>query len=160
VSQSEERSAQNEAVFRAANETVEARRIELLDADEAERTPFLCECEDRSCTQVLMLSLTEYEEARASGRQFVVAPDHVSPEAKVVSRRREYWLVEKQGDAARVAEELDPRQRAAAEKLHEREERIGRNELLLREVNERIEELGADRGLPTIGFVCECGDAA
>lgn len=43
--------------------------------------------------------------------------------------------------------------------MNAREERIGKNEILLREANERIEEISA----PTndqqwIGFVCECGD--
>ena len=40
-----------------------------------------------------------------------------------------------------------------------REDRIGKNELLLREVNERIEEIGAPTDdQPWIGFICECGD--
>ena len=41
--------------------------------------------------------------------------------------------------------------------MTEREERIGNNEILIREVNERIEELGATSDLEQIGFVCECG---
>lgn len=42
--------------------------------------------------------------------------------------------------------------------MNEREERIGNNEILLREVNERIEELGErTTTLRLIGFVCECG---
>ena len=44
--------------------------------------------------------------------------------------------------------------------MNDREERIGRNEILLREVNERIEELG-ERATTVhlFGFVCECGEA-
>jgi hypothetical protein len=42
--------------------------------------------------------------------------------------------------------------------MTDREQRIGNNEILLREVNERIEELGAGAtNLEWIGFVCECG---
>lgn len=161
MSLSEERSAKNEALFRASNEKLEARRVEVLGAEDAEPTPFLCECDDLSCTHVLMLSLDEYEGVRESGRRFVVAPGHVAPEARVLAREPNFWLVEKEGVAARVAEEHDPRQRSIEAKLHERAERIGMNEILLREVNERIEELRADTalGVATIGFVCECGDA-
>jgi hypothetical protein len=41
----------------------------------------------------------------------------------------------------------------------EREERIGKNEILLREVNEQIEELDQrlTRTVDRIDFVCECG---
>lgn len=42
--------------------------------------------------------------------------------------------------------------------MNEREERIGRNEILLRQVNERIEELaGRTVTQEQIGFICECG---
>ena len=161
MSLSEERSAKNEAVFRAANEKIEAHRVEMLGAEDAEATPFLCECDDLGCTQVLMLSLREYEQARDSGRRFVVSPGHVSESARALVREQRYWLVEKEGVAGLVADELDPRQRAAEAKLQQREVRIGRNEILLREVNERIEGLGsAGFAIPTIGFVCECGDGS
>jgi hypothetical protein len=40
-----------------------------------------------------------------------------------------------------------------------RKDRIGKNEILLREVNVRIEEIGAPTNdQQRIGFVCECGD--
>jgi hypothetical protein len=39
-----------------------------------------------------------------------------------------------------------------------REQRISRNEILFREVNERIDDLsGHDSTLDTVDFVCECG---
>ena len=117
MSASQERSAKNEAVFRAANEQLEVRRVELLGADDPEPTPFLCECDDLGCTQVLTISLPEYEDARDAGRRFVVAPGHSGDEARVVAREERFWLVEKEGDAARVAEELDPRQRSLSSKL-------------------------------------------
>ncbi len=41
--------------------------------------------------------------------------------------------------------------------LLSREERIVKNEALFREVNERIEEVTAER-LPSFEIVCECGD--
>ena len=43
----------------------------------------------------------------------------------------------------------------------ERERRIGANEVLYREVNERVRDLNAEFGLTdeAVEFVCECGDA-
>jgi hypothetical protein len=100
------------------------------------------------------------EQTRDSGRRFVVAPGHASGEARVHTRDSRFWVVEKKGAAARVAEEHDPREQVVEAKLREREARIGKNEILLREVNERIEELGSRLAPATsaIGFVCECGD--
>lgn len=43
--------------------------------------------------------------------------------------------------------------------MNDREKRIGNNEILLREVNERIEDLGQRATtVERFGFVCECGD--
>lgn len=43
--------------------------------------------------------------------------------------------------------------------MDERQERIGRNEALFRQVNERVERLSADFQLTeeTMGILCECG---
>jgi hypothetical protein len=45
---------------------------------------------------------------------------------------------------------------------HSREERIGLNEAVFREVNERIETLAEsfDLGSQPLDLICECGDAA
>jgi hypothetical protein len=107
---SAERSATNEAAFRRANEQLTRRRLELLGADASE-TAFLCECEDASCTKVLLLSLAEYERARESPRRFLVAPAHAAPDEVVIVLQERFWLIEKQGVAARVAEEEDERRR-------------------------------------------------
>jgi hypothetical protein len=41
----------------------------------------------------------------------------------------------------------------------EREERIGRNEVLFREVNERVEEIQSGEGVARrFDFLCECAD--
>ena len=45
--------------------------------------------------------------------------------------------------------------------MSERGERVGVNEALFREVNERIEDLQSDLGqLPSFEIVCECADPA
>lgn len=104
MSVSAERSAKNEARFRELNEELERRRIELLGDGDDDATPFLCECEDMSCTAVVLLTLHEYELARGSRRRFLICPEHVAENAEVVARHDGYWLVEKQGKAGRIAE--------------------------------------------------------
>jgi hypothetical protein len=47
MDQAQERKAQNEAIFRDANEEIEAVRAELTNVDG--KTPFFCECEDPAC---------------------------------------------------------------------------------------------------------------
>jgi hypothetical protein len=43
--------------------------------------------------------------------------------------------------------------------MTDREERVSRNEVLFREVNERIEEIQTGEGVAgRFDFVCECGD--
>jgi hypothetical protein len=104
MSVSAERSAKNEARFRELNEELERRRIELLGDGDDRATPFLCECERMSCTAVVLLTLAEYEVARGSRRRFLICPQHVADNAEVVARHDGYWLVEKQGEAGRIAE--------------------------------------------------------
>ena len=105
VGLSAERSAKNEARFRDANEKLERANLRIRGADDGSVTPFLCECEDVSCTAVVLLTLPEYEEARGSRRRFLICPDHVADNAKVIARNSTHWLVEKQGEAGRVAQE-------------------------------------------------------
>jgi hypothetical protein len=40
-----------------------------------------------------------------------------------------------------------------------REDRLARNEVLFREVNERVEQVAPDDPGEAIDFLCECGDA-
>lgn len=115
---SAERSAKNEARFREANERLEQARIDLLGEADPRPTPFLCECDQETCTAVVLLTLKEYEEARESPRRFLIHPDHVAENARVVARRASHWLVEKQGEAGRVAE-------SEAENLEGRDGRAG-----------------------------------
>ena len=102
-----ERAARNESVFREANERIE-QRLEDLSLEHG-RSPFLCECEDEGCTEVLRLTLTEYEHVREHPRRFFVAPGHDGGSGEVVERHDRYVVVEKQGEAGEIAAELDPR---------------------------------------------------
>jgi len=107
VSRSEERAAENESVFRDANERIEERLGELTVEDG--RSPFLCECEDTACREVLRLTVEEYEAVRADPRRFIVAPGHPTTHAEIVERHDGFLVIEKLGEAGETAEELDPR---------------------------------------------------
>jgi hypothetical protein len=97
----------NEATFRAVNEGVARGEGEPWDP---ERVGFRCECARLGCTAILEVSRVEYEEVRAHGRRFLVAPGHIVPETEeVVEHRGGYDVIEKHGDAGRVAAATDPR---------------------------------------------------
>ena len=102
-----ERIARNDATFREANETIAtaARRF-----GNGERAPFICECADPACREVLRLTLAEYEALRASPTHFAVVPGHdEGPVTEQVGGGLGYVVVRKLGKAASTAAELDPR---------------------------------------------------
>jgi hypothetical protein len=101
------RIGENEAIFREVNEQVaEAATARAV----AEPILFLCECADQFCAESVALLREEYEQVRAVAEHFAVTPGHVQPEVeRVVEQHRGYWVVEKFGEAAEVAEETDPR---------------------------------------------------
>lgn len=104
-----DRVARNEAIFRQANEGIRAAALEHLPEGEA---PFICECAEPSCTEILRLTLTEYEAVRAASTHFINAPGHDANAggwATVVEPRDGYDVVAKVGRAAKVVDELDPR---------------------------------------------------
>ena len=106
TTQSEERAARNEVLFREANEKLHGKRKEL-DIDG--RTPFLCECADPTCTELLRLTLEEYEHVRSQANWFLIADGHDAHEAPPAEEHDGYAIVEKEGVARRIAEEENPR---------------------------------------------------
>lgn len=74
MGRSEEQAERNERVFREANEKIADRLVELEAVDG--RTPFLCECEEETCTELVRLTLDEYGHVRAHERRFVIALGH------------------------------------------------------------------------------------
>jgi hypothetical protein len=102
------RIAENEATFRHANEQIEDAAVD----HRVRRPPFICECADPRCTELLELELGEYEAVRSSPVSFFVAPGHEradGPDERVIRDAGRYRVVEKLGDAADVARELYPR---------------------------------------------------
>ena len=62
----EERIARNDALFRDANERIGAfaAQHELREDD----VPFICECADMGCHEIVRLPLNEYEKVRSNPR--------------------------------------------------------------------------------------------
>jgi len=103
----EERKARTESAFREVNERI-AENAKRFDAGSTE---FICECDDPQCTERVEASLDQYEEVRADGARFLLAPGHGDGSIeKVVEHRGDFMIVEKVNAAARaLAQRLNPR---------------------------------------------------
>jgi hypothetical protein len=102
-----ERVARNDATFRAANEKI--RVAAETFAATVERVPFICECAEERCVEVVRLDLEQYREIRSNRRWFLNVPGHEVAArgwGEVVATRQEYVIVEKLGIAGEIAEEL------------------------------------------------------
>ncbi len=106
ATESEERAARNEAVFREANEKLEDKRREL---DIGGPTPFLCECGNPDCTELIRLSAEQYQHVRSRANRFLIATGHYALNAVTIEEHAGYVIVEKHGIAGRIAEEEDRR---------------------------------------------------
>jgi hypothetical protein len=104
MSESLERLARNQSLFREVNE-----RIEMMTAGDNEAVEFVCECSDTDCVSTVELKVDEYEGIRSKPTWFFVKSGHDIPEIeRVVSRSDGYAVVEK-FVAIEFAEEVDPR---------------------------------------------------
>jgi hypothetical protein len=103
MSESLERLARNQALFREVNE-----RIETI-AGNNDAAEFVCECSNTDCSGTIKLSLGEYEGVRSNSSWFVIKPDHdIAQIERVVSRDDGYAVVEKL-IAEEYLEQTDPR---------------------------------------------------
>jgi hypothetical protein len=100
------RTAVTQSTFRSANMGI-ARKADDLDLWDV-ALPFVCECSDRGCSQLARLTLREYKEVRTEPNQFLVIPEHDGevdePTVKTTNR---YVIVAKEGEAGRIAAELE-----------------------------------------------------
>jgi hypothetical protein len=106
----ERRIGENEALFREMNERVNAHL--RPHAFWQKVTDWICECPEETCTERIPMTPEEYEELRSNPTHFAVAPDikHVHPEVEsVIEMHERYWVLEKRGEAAKVAEDRDIR---------------------------------------------------
>ena len=103
--------AKTESRFREANERI---------ADSAEqfglqRAELVCECADPECGHRIEAPLEDYEQVRADGALFLVAPEHqVQEHEEVVQSRAGYRIIEKLRAVGSAARRLDPRSARAS----------------------------------------------
>ena len=102
-----ERIARNETAYRQVNEAIEAGRA--TEGEDAPR-PFVCECGQLGCNQLVELTMREYEAVRANPRRFFMVAGHEIPDVEFVVERHDRFLVaEKHDHEAEIAEATDPR---------------------------------------------------
>lgn len=102
------RLAENEALFRAVNESIGA--IAVGHRTDEHVYEFLCECSKPECFGRIELTVPEYERVRRKAEHFALVAGHEDLTVeRVVERHGRYVIVEKFGEGAEVARELDPR---------------------------------------------------
>jgi len=94
-------------LFREVNERI----AELNQTFQVEgRSEFLCECSQEQCKEPISISIEEYEAVRRVSTRFLVLPGHEDKSVeRILERSDRYFVVEKTGDAAAEADDLDPR---------------------------------------------------
>ena len=99
MSESLERLAHNQTLFREVNE-----RIQYLGevnerigySAEGATSEFVCECSSSECISTIELTVVEYERVRSNPTWFVIKTDHdLGQSERVVSRDDGYAVVEK-----------------------------------------------------------------
>jgi hypothetical protein len=101
-----ERIARNDAIFREANEQIGETAEEWGIKGSI---PFLCECADQNCREIVRLTLEEFREVRSDPRHFINLPGHEASAhgwVEVIARTDGYVTVAKIGRAGDIAETL------------------------------------------------------
>jgi hypothetical protein len=101
----EQRAARNEALFREVNQNIAL--LEERHGTAASEPTFLCECADAGCTEQITVDADTFRRVREQPRRFLLRPGHDDPQLeRVVETHRDYVIVEKIGEAGRVAQEM------------------------------------------------------
>ena len=114
MSRSVEQAARNESTFRRANESLEEKATDLGLSDEP--TPYLCECEDERCTEIVRLTSEEYEAVRANPRRFTMVSGHQEADDLLIEEAARFTVIEKNGQEGDLVAEQDPRSANALKK--------------------------------------------
>ena len=97
----ERRIGENEAYWRQVNE--------LSPPEPGMLNLMFCECGRLDCRERGAMTVAEYEAVRSSATTFVISPGHGIPDVEsVVETKERFEVVEKEGEAARVAIETEP----------------------------------------------------
>lgn len=86
----------DQARFRYSNERLR-RTAAHVRFEPTDRVPFLCECTDRDCFEVVMLSLEEYDRLRTHPNWFLLVAGHEDDEStqeRIVEAENGYAIVE------------------------------------------------------------------
>jgi len=110
ISGDETKRARNEATFCEANEQIRAAERAL--GPPLDRVPYLSECDDVECRELVPLTAEEYEHVREDAATFAIAPGHPN-EGGVVEDHEGYVVVRKSDRSGEVARALDPRKEGA-----------------------------------------------
>jgi hypothetical protein len=103
----QQRIARNESIFRNVNEAIESGH---WPGEDATPLAFRCECGRLGCSRLIEITVGDYERVRAHARRFLIVCDHdISKAETVVETHADYVVVEKRGEAGRVAAVTDPR---------------------------------------------------
>ena len=103
--------AMNESAFRTANERLR-RAAQSHRFREADRVPFICECADEHCREIVMLTVGDYEHIRAHPTWFLLVAGHEDGDGakeRIIDAEQGYAVVEKIGIAGEEAARLHPR---------------------------------------------------
>ena len=103
----EERLANNEAMFRFANERM-ADWDEVRVSEAVEH--YFCECADPDCQDKIPLHKSDYEAVRSDSCHFVICRGHEVPDVETVIETHDGWaVVEKTPEVTEIAQQTDPR---------------------------------------------------
>jgi len=84
---------------------------EELGGGPDDRLAILCECGQDGCDATVDVTQAEYDEAHEQRDRFMIAPGHENEDIeRVVKRTLRYLVVDKFGDAERVAEAEERRE--------------------------------------------------
>jgi hypothetical protein len=97
-------------LFRAVNENVRS----LADGSPQEELEVVCECEHRDCAERIVISAAAYDTVRRFPTRFLIKPEHVSRDDRIVEQGASYAVVEKIGPGAEAAILRDPRRERGA----------------------------------------------
>jgi hypothetical protein len=102
-----ERLADNESLFRLANE----RMADWEERDRADsRELYFCECGRRDCREKVELVKADYERVRSDSGDFFVVPGHEFLEVETIVERHDDWVrVRKNPEVRERVEAADPR---------------------------------------------------
>ena len=101
-----ERIARNDAIFRETNERIGETAEEYGIQGSL---PFLCECADQNCREIVRLTLEQFREVRSDPRHFINVPGHEASAhgwVEVIARTDGYVTVAKIGRAGDITETL------------------------------------------------------